>query len=30
MLQYKGLSLNFWAEEINYANYILNRSEEVV
>ena len=24
ILQSKGLSLNFWAEEINYANYIVN------
>eukprot|EP00253_Pinus_taeda_P021288 PITA_21288 len=26
MLQSKGLSLNFWAKEINSANYILNRT----
>ena len=24
MLQSKGLSLNFWAKEINYENYIVN------
>ena len=26
MLQSKGLSLNFWAEEINCANYIVNHT----
>ena len=26
MLQSKGLGLNFWAEAINCANYILNRT----
>ena len=26
MLQYKGLSLNFWAEAINYENYIVNHT----
>ena len=26
MLQSKGLALNFWAEAINYANYIVNRT----
>ena len=26
MLQSKELSLNYWAEEINCANYILNRT----
>jgi len=24
MIQYKGLSLNYWVEAINYANYIWN------
>ena len=26
MVQSKGLSLNYWVEEINYANYIVNRT----
>ena len=26
MLQSKGLSLNFWVEEINCANYIVNHT----
>ena len=26
MLQYKGLSLNFWAEVINCENYIVNHT----
>ena len=26
MLQSKGLSLNFWAKEINCANYIINHT----
>ena len=30
MLQSKGLSLNFWAEEIKCANYILNHTPSKV
>ena len=26
MIQSKGLSLQFWAEAINYANYIVNQT----
>jgi hypothetical protein len=26
MIQSKGLSLKYWAEAINYANYIVNRT----
>ena len=26
MIQSKGLSLQYWAEAINYANYIVNRT----
>ena len=26
MIQYKGLSLQYWAEAINCANYIVNRT----
>ena len=26
MIQYKGLSLKYWAEEINCENYIVNRT----
>jgi hypothetical protein len=26
MIQYKELSLNYWVEAINYANYIVNRT----
>ena len=28
MIQYKGLSLQFWVEAINCANYIVNRNCE--
>ena len=30
MLQSKGLSLNFWAKAINYANYIVNHTHTKV
>ena len=26
MIQYKGLSLKYWAKAINYANYIVNHT----
>jgi hypothetical protein len=26
MIQYKGLSLNYWVEAINYENYIVNHT----